>query len=71
MQKMRGTQTISFARAKYPNDPVKSSKEVEARRQKVATHITKGDKIAVIQVRNQQAQRVCDITQEQVSQRDG
>ncbi len=64
-------QTISIARAKYPDDPVKASKEVEARRQEVAIRIAKGDKIAVIQVRNQQAQRVRDITQEQALQRDG
>ena len=64
-------QTISIARAKYPDDPVKASKEVDARRQEVAIRIAKGDKIAVIQVRNEQAQRVRDITQEQVLQRDG
>jgi Large polyvalent protein-associated domain 7 len=64
-------QTISIARAKYPDDQLKASKEVEARRQDVAVRIAKGDKIAVIQVRNQQAQRVRDITQEQVLQRDG
>ena len=64
-------QTISIARAKYPNDPAKASREVEARRQEVATRIAKGDRIAVIQVRNSQAQRVREITQEQVLQRDG
>lgn len=64
-------QTISIARAKYPDDPVKASREVEARRQEVAIRIAKGDKIAVIQVRNQQAQRVRDITQDQAMQRDG
>jgi hypothetical protein len=64
-------QTISIARAKYPDDPAKASKEVEARRQEVAIRIAKGEKIAVVQVRNQQAQRVRDITQEQVLQRDG
>lgn len=64
-------QTISIARAKYPDDPVKASKEVEARRQEVAIRIAKGYNIAVIQVRNQQAQRVCEITQEQALQRDG
>ena len=64
-------QTISIARAKHPDDPVKASKEVEARRQEVAVRIAKGDKIAVVQVRNQQVQRVRDITQEQVLQRDG
>jgi|CXWL01.1.fsa_nt_gi hypothetical protein len=64
-------QTISIARAKYPDDPAKASKEVEARRQEVAIRIAKGEKIALIQVRNQQAQRVRDITQEQVLQRDG
>jgi Large polyvalent protein-associated domain 7 len=64
-------QTISIARAKYPDDPVKASNEVEARRQEVAIRIAKGDRIAVVQVRNQQTQRARDITQEQVLQRDG
>ena len=64
-------QTISISRAKYPDDPVKATKEVEARRQDVAARIAKGDKIAVIQVRNQQAQRGRDITQEHAFQRDG
>jgi Large polyvalent protein-associated domain 7 len=64
-------QTISIARAKYRDDPVKASKEVEARRQEVALRIAKGDKIAIIQVRNQQTQRVRDIAQEQALQRDG
>jgi hypothetical protein len=63
-------QTISIARAKYPDDPVKASKEVEARRQEVAIRIARGDRIAIIQVRNQQAQRVRDITQDQILQRD-
>ena len=64
-------QTISIARAKFPDDPVKASKEVEAKRQEVARRIANGDKIATIQVRNQQAQRVREVTQEQVLQRDG
>jgi len=64
-------QTISITRTKYPDDPVKASKEVEARRQEVARRIANGDKIATIQVRNQQAQRVREVTQEQAFQRDG
>lgn len=64
-------QTISITRAKYPDDPTKAAKEVEARRQEVATRIANGEKIAVIQVRNQQAQRTREITQEQALQRDG
>jgi hypothetical protein len=64
-------QTISIASAKYPDDPVKATKEVETRRQDVAVRIAKGDKIAVIQLRNHQAQGVRDITQEQALQRDG
>ena len=64
-------QTISITRAKYPDDPVKASKEVEARRQEVAIRIANGDNISIIQVRNQQAQRVREITQDQVLQRDG
>lgn len=42
-----------------------------SRRQEVALRIAKGERIAVIQVRNQQAQRVRDITQEQALQRNG
>ena len=64
-------QTISIARAKYSDDPLRASKEVAARRQEVAIRIANGDKIAVIQVRNQQAQRTREITQEQVLQREG
>ena len=64
-------QTISITRAKYPNDPVKASKEVEARRQEVARRIASGDKIATIQVRNQQAQRVREVTQDQALSREG
>jgi Large polyvalent protein-associated domain 7 len=64
-------QTISIARAKYPDDPVKASKEVEARRKEVATRIAKGDRIAVVQVRNQQAHHVREITQDMKMQRDG
>lgn len=64
-------QTISIAGAKYPDDQVKASKEIESRRREVARRIATGDKIAVIQVRNNQAQRLHDITQEQALQRDG
>lgn len=62
-------QTISIARAKYPDDPAKASKDVEARRREVATRIAKGDRIAVIQVRNQQAHQIREATQDQVLKR--
>ena len=64
-------QAISIARARYPDDPVKASREVEAKRQQVATRIANGDKIAAIQVRNQQAQRVREVTQDQALKRTG
>ena len=64
-------QTISITRAKYPDDPVKASKEIEARRQEVARRIVNGDKIAGIQVRNQQVQRVREVTQDQALSREG
>ncbi|MFT5537974.1 LPD7 domain-containing protein [Parasphingorhabdus sp.] len=64
-------QTISITRAKYPDDTVKASKEVEAKRQDVARRIASGDSIASIQVRNQQAQRVREITQDQALSRGG
>ena len=58
-------------RAKYPDNPVKASKEVEAKRQGVERRIASGDSIAAIQVRNQQAQRVREITQDQAMKKDG
>ncbi len=64
-------QTISITRAKYPDDPVKASKEVEAKRHDVARRIASGDSIAAIQIRNQQAQRVRELTQDQALSRDG
>ena len=64
-------QTISIARTKYPDDPTKASLEVEAKRQEVAVRIARGDKIAVVQVQNQQTQRVRDITPEHAQQRHG
>jgi hypothetical protein len=63
-------QTISIARANYPDDPVKASKAVEARRQEIAIRIAKGYRITIVQVRNQQVLGVRDITPEQVLQRD-
>ena len=64
-------QTISIARAKHPDDPIKASKDVEARRQEVAVRIANGDKLAVVSVRNQQALRVRDDTQDQTFKRSG
>ena len=64
-------QTIAITRAKYPDDPAKASKEVEARRQEVGIRIAKGDKAAIVQVRNNQAQRVREITQDGAVQRKG
>ena len=64
-------QTISITRAKFPDDPGGASKEVEARRQEVARRIANGDRIAAIQMRNQQAQRVREVTQDQAFSREG
>lgn len=64
-------QTISITRAKYPDDPVKASREVEARRQDVARRIANGDRIAAIQVRNQQVQRLREVSQSHALSREG
>ena len=64
-------QAISIARARYHDDPVKASKDVEAKRQQVAARIANGDGIAAIQVRSQQAQRVREVTQDQALKRSG
>lgn len=59
-------QTISIARAKYPDDPVKTSKEIEVRRQEVAIRIAEGDKIAVVQIKNSQNRNLRENVREQV-----
>ena len=64
-------QTISIARAKHPDDPIKASKDVEAKRQEVAVRIANGDKLAVVSVRNQQALRVRNDIQDQTLKRSG
>lgn len=62
-------QAISIARVHHPNDPKRAARDVEAKRQEVATRIAKGDKIASIQVRNRQTQRVHELTQDQAMKR--
>jgi Large polyvalent protein-associated domain 7 len=62
-------QTISIARVKYPDDPVKASKEIEARRQEVAIRIGNGDKIALTRTRNQQTQPFLEINVDQAMNR--
>ena len=64
-------QTIAIARVKHPDDPVKASREIEAKRQEVARRISSGEKIAAIQVRNQQAQIIRELTQAQSLSREG
>jgi Large polyvalent protein-associated domain 7 len=62
-------QSLSIARARYPDDPVKASKLVEAKRQQVAMRIANGDSIAAVQMRNQQSDRVREVSQSQALQR--
>lgn len=64
-------QTIAIGRAKYPDDPVRASKEVEAKRREIAQRIANGDKIAVVQIRNEQAKAVRDLSQDQSLSREG
>jgi Large polyvalent protein-associated domain 7 len=64
-------QTIAIGRARYPDDSAKASKEVEARRQEIAQRIAAGNKIAVVQVRNQHAQVSRELAHDQAMQRGG
>jgi hypothetical protein len=64
-------QTISSARARYPDDPVKAARDIESKRQAVAARIAKGANIAALQVRNQQTKNVHEITQDKALQRGG
>lgn len=64
-------QAMAIARARHPDDPNRAAREVEAKRQEVATRIANGDRIAAIQIRNQQAERVREVTQDQAMTRGG
>lgn len=57
-------QAISIARARHPDDPIRAARDVEAKRGEVATRIASGDRIAAIQIRNQQAERVRELAQD-------
>ena len=63
-------QAISIARAHHPHDPKRAARDVEAKRQEVATRIAKGDRVAPIQVRTRQPDRVHEVTQDQAMKRD-
>jgi hypothetical protein len=65
------TQEISDARARYPDDQVKAAKDVEAKRHQLSARIANGDRIAAVQVRNQQKQHVRENSQDQSMKRDG
>lgn len=64
-------QAISIARARYPDDPDRAARDVEAKRQGVAARIANGDTIAAIQIRNRQTEHVSDVTKDQAMQRGG
>ena len=64
------TQTISIASARYADDPAKAAKTIEAKRREVADRIARGDRIAGVQVRQQQSERLRQITQSQVLDKD-
>jgi Large polyvalent protein-associated domain 7 len=59
-------QTISIANAKYGDDPTTASKTIEAKRREVAERIAHGEKITGVQDRQQQSERLRQITQSQV-----
>ncbi|MGH7948426.1 MAG: LPD7 domain-containing protein [Candidatus Binataceae bacterium] len=63
-------QAISIGRAQHPDDPDRGARDAEAKRQEVATRIANGDRIAAIQIRNQQTERVREVTQDQTMKRD-
>jgi Large polyvalent protein-associated domain 7 len=59
-------QTISIANAKYGDDPATASSTIEAKRREVAERIARGEKITGVQDRQQQSERLRQITQSQV-----
>ena len=62
-------QAMSIARARYPDDPKHAARDIETKRQEVATRIANGDPIAAVQIRNRQAARVRELTQDQAMTR--
>ena len=64
-------QAISIGRVRYPEDPARAARDVETKRQEVAMRIANGDRIAAIQIRNQQSERVREVTQDQALKRGG
>jgi hypothetical protein len=65
------TQAVAIAQARYPREPAKLSKQVEASRQEVAAWIASGNRIAVTQQRNLTAQRTREVVNEKTQGRDG
>jgi Large polyvalent protein-associated domain 7 len=64
-------QAMSIARARYLDDPARAARDVEAKRQEVAARIANGDKIAAIQIRIRQTERVREVIQDQAMKRGG
>lgn len=64
-------QVISIGRAQHSDDPNRAARDVQTKRQEVATRIANGDRIAAIQIRDQQAERVREVTQDQAMKRGG
>lgn len=62
-------QAMSIARAHYPDDPKHAARDIETKRQEVARRIANGDPIAAVQIRNLEAARVREVTQDQAMTR--
>lgn len=59
----------TVAEARFPGQAVKQREFVAERKEDVAARISRGDRIAGVEVKQQQAQRVREMTQDQVLQK--
>jgi hypothetical protein len=64
-------QAMAIARARHPDDPARAARDVDAKRNEIAVRIANGDRIAAIQVRNQQAERVRETVRDAALTRGG
>lgn len=60
---------VTVATSRYPNEPLKQRDFVNGRKEEIATRLDRGARVAGIEVRQQQNQRIREIHQNQILQK--
>lgn len=60
---------VTLASGRFPNDTTKQREFVAERKEEIATRLERGERVAGIEVRQQQSQRIREIQQDQVLQK--